>query len=94
MKRNLPEMIARWDSRFEHDRFISSFYQGFDEFRDYYSARAFLIDDVVKPIGSRMLFNWTQLPYVTEKKAKRDGVCIRLGILYIYICAACIPNRQ
>lgn len=50
--------------------FVDPFYQDFDEFRNYYNP-TFLIDDVVKFAGSIRLFNWAQLPYVTEKKTAR-----------------------
>lgn len=93
LKGNLSEMIARWEPRFEHDRFISSFYQGFDEFRDYYSTRAFLIDDVVKPIDSRNAFQLDPAAVCYREKDYERWciyIYIRLGILYIYICAACI----
>lgn len=65
--------------------FMESFYQDFDEFRYYYPLRAFLIDDVGKSIGGIRLFNWAQLPYVTEKKTAKLTCCIYTYMYITYI---------
>lgn len=76
LKRNLSEMIARWDSRFVHDRFISSFYQGFRR-----RILRLLLHTSISQRRRRQAYRIVECFSIgpscrTEKKTKKDGIYI------------------